>query len=74
MFIFSGLYIIFYLIVTTSFAGISVPYNALIADKSHPTQRGNYYSLIMRGSSGSGEGKSQKYRVSSKQSSLDPLK
>ena len=42
---FSGLYIIFYLIVTTSFAGISVPYNALIADKSHPTQRGNYKSF-----------------------------
>lgn len=35
-----SLYIIFYLIVTTSFAGITVPYNALIADKSHPSQRG----------------------------------
>ncbi|KAL3876847.1 hypothetical protein ACJMK2_034632 [Sinanodonta woodiana] len=35
-----AMYIIFYLIVTTAFASIAVPYNALIADKSHPTQRG----------------------------------
>ncbi|XP_053392530.1 uncharacterized protein LOC123563862 [Mercenaria mercenaria] len=35
-----GLYIIFYLIVTSAFAGVTVPYNALIADKSHPSQRG----------------------------------
>ncbi|XP_060607062.1 uncharacterized protein LOC132759322 [Ruditapes philippinarum] len=35
-----GLYIVFYLIVTSAFAGVTVPYNALIADKSHPSQRG----------------------------------
>lgn len=35
-----GLYIFFYLIVTVSFAMITVPYNALIADKSHYSQRG----------------------------------
>lgn len=35
-----ALYIIFYLIVTSGFAGVTVPYNALIADKSHPSQRG----------------------------------
>ncbi|XP_048764637.1 uncharacterized protein LOC125672429 isoform X1 [Ostrea edulis] len=35
-----GLYIFFYLIVTLSFAMITVPYNALIADKSHHSQRG----------------------------------
>ncbi|KAL4240881.1 hypothetical protein ACF0H5_001664 [Mactra antiquata] len=34
------LYIVFYLIVTSAFAGVTVPYNALIADKSHPSQRG----------------------------------
>ncbi|KAK3090168.1 hypothetical protein FSP39_009691 [Pinctada imbricata] len=35
-----ALYIIFYLMVTLAFAIITVPYNALIADKSHPSQRG----------------------------------
>lgn len=35
-----ALYIIFYLLVTAMFATINVPYNALIADKSHPSQRG----------------------------------
>nr|XP_022316359.1 uncharacterized protein LOC111120023 [Crassostrea virginica]XP_022316360.1 uncharacterized protein LOC111120023 [Crassostrea virginica]XP_022316361.1 uncharacterized protein LOC111120023 [Crassostrea virginica] len=35
-----GLYIFFYLLVTVSFAMITVPYNALIADKSHYSQRG----------------------------------
>ncbi|XP_033733654.1 uncharacterized protein LOC117322813 isoform X2 [Pecten maximus] len=34
------MYIVFYLVVTTAFAIITVPYNALIADKSHPSQRG----------------------------------
>lgn len=36
----AGLYIFFYLLVTVSFAMITVPYNALIADKSHYSQRG----------------------------------
>ena len=44
---FSGLYIIFYLIVTSAFAGVTVPYNALIADKSHPSQRGRNNSIII---------------------------
>lgn len=44
-FYFIGLYIFFYLIVTVSFAMITVPYNALIADKSHYSQRG---SLVLR--------------------------
>ncbi|WAQ95202.1 hypothetical protein MAR_027892 [Mya arenaria] len=35
-----ALFIVFYLIVTSAFAGVTVPYNALIADKSHPSQRG----------------------------------
>lgn len=35
-----ALYIIFYLLVTAMFATINVPYNALIADKSNPSQRG----------------------------------
>ncbi|XP_074648625.1 uncharacterized protein LOC141904075 [Tubulanus polymorphus] len=35
-----GLFIVFYLFVIASFICISVPYNALIADKSHPEQRG----------------------------------
>ncbi|OWF41023.1 uncharacterized protein LOC110463040 [Mizuhopecten yessoensis] len=34
------MYIVFYLVVTTAFAIITVPYIALIADKSHPSQRG----------------------------------
>lgn len=35
-----GLYILFFLIVISSQAAISVPFNALVADKSHPSQRG----------------------------------
>ncbi|KAL8604491.1 hypothetical protein ACOMHN_015775 [Nucella lapillus] len=35
-----GLYIVFFLMVITSQAAISVPFNALVADKSHPSQRG----------------------------------
>ncbi|XP_064631970.1 uncharacterized protein LOC135490624 [Lineus longissimus] len=35
-----GLYIFFYLIVMASFVSLTVPYCALIADKSHPAQRG----------------------------------
>ncbi|XP_064598463.1 uncharacterized protein LOC135464798 [Liolophura sinensis] len=35
-----GLYVVFYLVVTSAFASVTVPYNALIADKSHPSQRG----------------------------------
>lgn len=37
----AGLYVVFYLVVTSAFASVTVPYNALIADKSHPSQRGN---------------------------------
>ncbi|XP_025089237.1 uncharacterized protein LOC112561152 [Pomacea canaliculata] len=36
----TGLYILFFLIVISSQAAISVPFNALVADKSHPSQRG----------------------------------
>lgn len=35
-----AMFIIFYLLVTAMFATINVPYNALIADKSNPAQRG----------------------------------
>nr|KAG5690887.1 hypothetical protein BaRGS_028919 [Batillaria attramentaria] len=35
-----GLYIVFFLVVISSQAAISVPFNALVADKSHPSQRG----------------------------------
>ncbi|CAE1278003.1 unnamed protein product [Acanthosepion pharaonis] len=34
------LYVMFYLLVTCAFVTITVPYNALVVDKSHPTQRG----------------------------------
>ena len=37
---FLGLYVLFYLVVATSFTTMTVPYNALVADKSHPEQRG----------------------------------
>ncbi|KAK7113209.1 uncharacterized protein [Littorina saxatilis] len=35
-----GLYIVFFLMVVTSQATVSVPFNALVADKSNPSQRG----------------------------------
>lgn len=35
-----GLYVVFFLVVISSQAAISVPFNALVADKSHPSQRG----------------------------------
>ncbi|XP_005108633.2 uncharacterized protein LOC101850035 [Aplysia californica] len=35
-----GLYIVFFLIVISSQATVAVPFNALVADKSHPSQRG----------------------------------
>ena len=36
----SGLYIAFYLVVAASMTSVTVTYDALIADKSHPSQRG----------------------------------
>ncbi|XP_046584723.1 uncharacterized protein LOC124291706 isoform X1 [Haliotis rubra] len=35
-----GLYITFFLMVICAQAAVTVPFNALVADKSHPTQRG----------------------------------
>ncbi|XP_055875025.1 uncharacterized protein LOC106073789 [Biomphalaria glabrata] len=35
-----ALYVVFFLLVISSQAMVAVPFNALVADKSHPTQRG----------------------------------
>ncbi|XP_041364260.1 uncharacterized protein LOC121379677 [Gigantopelta aegis] len=35
-----GLFITFFLIVITAQTAVSVPFNTLVADKSHPSQRG----------------------------------
>ena len=41
------MFIIFYMVLAASFTTITVSYNALIADKSHPLQRGETFKNIV---------------------------
>ena len=43
---FLGMFIIFYMILAASFTAVTVSYNALIADKSHPLQRGELSTFM----------------------------